>query len=279
VRKRVLSLPLAAACLALLAANAGYCQAPAGELLSLENYRLTFDEEFKTLSISARGPYTRWIAHTPWNGDFGDAQFVDPTPNFPFTIAPGGGLRIEARKGGDGKWRSGLICSRNSDGPHAVGFAQKYGYFEMRAKLPLGAGVWPAFWLIGVNKEHSSAEIDVMEEYGVDPRIYHAGLHIWRKAGASVEDGHAVTVPPGTLTGQFNDYGVRIDPRWIVFYFNRNEVWRTPTAPEFRQPFYILADLALGGGWPIDKVPSPSIMEIKYVRAYQEIPPLSGRKS
>jgi hypothetical protein len=51
----------------------------------------------------------------PWHGDFGDAEFTDPSPSFPFT-AENGILRIEARKGGDGTWRSGLLCSNDAEG-------------------------------------------------------------------------------------------------------------------------------------------------------------------
>lgn len=56
--------------------------------LNLDGYRLTFDEDFKEseLSVSAWGPGTRWIAHTPYAGDFGDARFADPTKDFPFDI-------------------------------------------------------------------------------------------------------------------------------------------------------------------------------------------------
>ncbi|MGL4289902.1 MAG: hypothetical protein ACRCVA_26355, partial [Phreatobacter sp.] len=73
------------------------------QALDLTGYTLTFGEEFDSLSVSPRGPGSRWIAHTPWNGDFGDARFADPTPGFPFTIE-NGVLRIEARKNADGIW-------------------------------------------------------------------------------------------------------------------------------------------------------------------------------
>src|SRR5689334_19082257 len=43
--------------------------------LSLDKFDLTFDDEFDDLNISARSPNSRWSAHTPWNGDFGDAVF------------------------------------------------------------------------------------------------------------------------------------------------------------------------------------------------------------
>ena len=77
--------------------------------LDLSDYRPTFEENFDRLDVSAWGPGTRWIAHTPWRGDFGDAAFADPTNDFPFTISSGI-LRIEARKeaagyGGPACWR------------------------------------------------------------------------------------------------------------------------------------------------------------------------------
>ena len=62
----------------------------------------------------------------------------------------------------------------------------------------------------------------------------------------------------------------RIDPDWVTFFFNRHEVWRTPTRAEYRQPMYILANLALGSGWPIDKTPNPSFMYIKSISTYEK---------
>ena len=121
-------------------------------MLDISRFHRTFVEQFDHFDVSAWGPSTRWIAHTPWNGDFGDARFVDPRPGFPF-VTEGGMLRIEARKLPDGHWQSGLIASRAGDGLQTHGFAQQYGYFEIETKLPPGAGTWPAFWLAGVTSK------------------------------------------------------------------------------------------------------------------------------
>jgi beta-glucanase (GH16 family) len=244
-------------------------QTPLGAQIDLSGYKLTFDDEFDQLSVSARSSSTRWIAHTPWNGDFGNAAFTDPAPGFPFTIE-NGVLRIEAQQDKTGHWASGLICSRAGDGPNAHGFAQQYGFFEVRAKLPPGPGMWPAFWLIGVDKSKYSSEIDVMEQYGAFPAIYHVGSQVHRGQAAPQTTGSPITVGERVMTSQFNTYGVSIDPSFIIFYFNRREVWRTVTTPEFQQPFYILVNLALGGGWPIDGAPNPSFMYVDYVRAYEK---------
>jgi beta-glucanase (GH16 family) len=255
-----------------LAAPLGACdQSPADPAdaardLDISAYTRTFEEGFERLDVSAWGPGTKWIAHTPWHGDFGDATFEDPTPGFPFQTASGI-LRIEARKDADGKWRSGLISSRDHDGPGGSGFAQQYGYFEMEAMLPRGSGVWPAFWLVGITPK-PRAEIDVLEYYGNAPDSYHANVHVWADDDGRYGDGKIVPIPHGSASEQFNRYGVRVEADWVTFFFNRREVWRTPTRPEFRQPMYMLANLALGSGWPIDKVPNPSFMYIKSIAAY-----------
>jgi beta-glucanase (GH16 family) len=237
-------------------------------ILDLSGYNLTFDESFDELSISAWGPGTRWIAHTPWNGDFGDAQFVDPAPEFPFTTEHGV-LRIEARRGADGRWRSGLIASTD---PSGNGFSQKFGYFEMRARLPKGPGLWPAFWLIANKQEHTSAEIDVMEHYGKFPDMYESVVHVWKKTelGRSYQALFRHGVPSGSLYDGFHTYGVSVEPDWTIFFFDRQETARTPTPPEHHQPMFMLANLAMGAGWPIDETPSPSFMYIDYIRAYQK---------
>ena len=235
--------------------------------LDIGAFHRTFDETFDRLDLSAWGPGTKWIAHTPWHGDFGDAAFADPGAGFPFTTA-GAMLRIEARKDEHGKWASGLISSRDHDGPGGAGFAQRYGYFEIEAKLPTGTGVWPAFWLVGITAQ-PRAEIDVFEYYGNAPNSYHANVHVWADDDARFGDGAIVPIPTGSAFDQFNRYGVLIDEAWVTFYFNRHQVWRTSTRPEFRQPMYLLANLALGSGWPIDKVESPTFMYIKSIAAYE----------
>lgn len=235
-------------------------------VLHLSDYRRTFVENFENFDVSAWGPGTRWIAHTPWAGDFGDAAFSDPEPGFPFQTASDI-LRIEARKDYDGKWHSGLISSRDKQGPQGQGFAQQYGYFEIETKLPPGPGTWPAFWLSSVDKS-PNAEIDVFEYYGNATASYHANVHTWVDGKQTFGDGKVVDIPPNSATDEFNRYGVSIDHDWVRFYFNRRQVWQTPTRPEFRRPFYILANLALGSGWPIDKTPNPSFMYIKSITAY-----------
>jgi hypothetical protein len=238
--------------------------------LDLTGYTMTFDDEFSKLDISSYGPGTQWIAHTPWNGDFGDAKFDNPGPGGPFSVSPRG-LVIKASKDAQGKWHSGLICSVDHDGPQGHGFSQKYGYFEMKAILPTGPGTWPAFWLIGTDKSTSASEIDVIEYYGAFDQYFHSTADVWsvKKDQKSKYWTKMTKVPHGILSSQFNTFGVLIEPKLTRFYFNRREIWSTATPPQYNQPMYILADLAIGGGWPFDKLSSPQNMVIQYIRAYQ----------
>ncbi len=238
--------------------------------LNLADYRLTFDEDFNApLSVSAWGPGTRWIAHTPSATDFGDAQFADPETNFPFTVT-NGILRIEAKKDG-GHWRAGLLSSVDSKGQ---GFSQKFGYFEMRAKFPKGLGTWPAFWLLGVpqlveprdKKTITQIEIDVVEEYGVAPNAFATTVHLWGPNNFHWGKGEPF-VAPG-ITDDFHTYGVMVEDDFTTFYFDGVEVRRDKTLKEAKVPLYLLVNLALGGGWPIDQTPNPSYLYVDYVRAY-----------
>ncbi|ASR09380.1 family 16 glycosylhydrolase [Rhizobium leguminosarum bv. viciae] len=247
----------------------------AQEPLNIDAYQLTFEESFDSLDVSAWGEKTsRWIAHTPWNGDFGDARFTDPAPGFPFTTDQGI-LKIEARKEADGTWRSGLLSSVN---PKGEGFSQQFGYFEARMKLPPGKGVWPAFWLIGLDRSKYTAEIDVLEYYGRAPYEFSMGFHIWRQSqgGQNSTGGYWQKVQDGILNSEYHTYGVDIQADKTSFYFDRKFIWSFDTPKEFHMPFYPLVNLALGSGWPIDETPNPSILLVDYIHVYQRKPTDAG---
>ncbi|HEX5319415.1 MAG TPA: family 16 glycosylhydrolase [Stellaceae bacterium] len=257
-----------------LSLDAQAAPAPA-KRLDLCAFDPTFTEDFDTLSVSPHGENgSRWIAHTPWNGDFGDAAFADPGRDFPFRVK-NGVLEIEARKNADGKWQSGLLASVT---PTGSGFSQRYGYFEMRAQLPPGPGTWPAFWLNSVlpqGSQQPGVEIDVIEYYGQFNNAYHSTVHIWDNVDStkSTQTDHVTNVWPGSLVTGFHNYGVDVEKDAITFYLDRRETWRTPTPPELQAPLMILVNLALGSGWPIDKTLNPSVMKVDYIHAFARRPP------
>lgn len=160
------------------------------------------------------------------------------------------------------RYISGLITSENS-------FSQTYGVFEMRAKLPRGQGLWPAFWLLPTSKKWPP-EIDVMEVLGQNINQYVTTLH------SKVEGKHVMTKIPAhavpNLSADFHTYGVEWGPKEIVFYFDDREVAREPTPADMHQPFYMLANLAVGGKWPGNpdaSTPFPATMQIDWIRAWK----------
>ena len=239
--------------------------------LDLSHYRMTFNETFHNLNASAYGPDGEWIAHTPWNGDFGNDTFDNPGPLGPFKTSPQG-LTITAYKDPEGNWHTGLLCSLVPTTKNPRGFSQRFGYFEMKAKLPDGPGIWPAFWLVGDSKINAP-EIDVMEYYGAFRGAYRITEHVWNHGQDVLGRSVPIDVPTGSLSAGYNTFGVLVEPKTTRFYLNRKEVWSTPTPVAYTQPLYLLIDLAIGGGWPYDKLASPQHMEVEYVRVYQAMNP------
>lgn len=239
-------------------------------LLDLAGFEPSFSEEFDRLDVSEWGCLTKWIAHTPWAGDFGSARFMPPGEAFPFTIRDGV-LTITARRRAGGSWQSGMLSAWDACNS---GFAQRYGYFETRMRMPEAPGFWPAFWLIGVDKSRGTAEVDVVEFLTHEPDRFSLGL--MKHPAKEGEERQSFTtkhvIEPGLLSRQFNTFGVEIAADATTFYLNRQPIWRAATPPEFDQPMYPLIS------FPADKnrmdkgTPDNVTMEVDYVRAYQRKP-------
>ncbi|QFT77342.1 glycoside hydrolase family 16 protein [Erythrobacter sp. THAF29] len=238
--------------------------------LDLTQFEPSFREDFDGLDVSEWGCLTRWIAHTPWGGDFGSARFAAPKEGFPFTTEDGI-LRIEAKRGEDGRWTSGMLSAWDACNS---GFAQKFGYFETRAKLPKAPGFWPSFWLIGVDNRRGSPEIDVFEFRTHEPGQFSLGVirHPSKTDSSKINATTKASVEPGMLSESFNTYGVEIAEDRTVFYLNREEIWRTETREEFHQPFYPLISFPADTSEMTDATPGSVVMEVDYVHAYKRKP-------
>jgi len=152
------------------------------------------------------------------------------------------------------EFTSGMISSQSS-------FWQTYGYFEIAAELPEGAGAWPAFWLLPVDNGWPP-EIDVLEAFGDQPDQVHSAV-----IGSS---GTAEAWSQVDTLGGAHTYGVLWTPYEITFYVDGVETMSTPTTSELHDPMYMLANLAIGGPWAGDADPSLSAeFRIDSIAAYQ----------
>jgi beta-glucanase (GH16 family) len=246
----------------------------AGRALDLTGARLTFADEFDRPSITGPDGGGPWFA--PIHGGFGEAKFLPPHPTEGPFFFNDGVLTIRLAKR-EGRWTSGIFQSVNAKGK---GFAQRYGYFEMRAKFPKGNGTWPAFWLKTVNqftdRSQTRAEIDIIEAYGAnDWSGYHATIHLWPAQFPRADQlqkhwwkGCYERVKRDLFNGDWHLYGGEIGPESVTIYYERQELGRFPTLPEFRHPLFILADLALHGEDP-RRTNEPADMQIDYIRVWQ----------
>ncbi len=245
--------------------------------LDLTGYHATFGDEFDRLNITADGGKGPWYA--PVHSSFGEAQFEPPGPAGPFKIVHGGplgiggsALAISANRD-KGGWRSGLIQTLDS---HGRGFAQQYGYFEMRAKLPKGQATWPAFWLLTQNgltdPTVTRGEIDVLEQYGSSPEKIHSSVHLWPAAARNAGGlpGHwykSEKIPVGDMSSAFHRYGVMLTPQWVITYYDGLETSRFPMLAQYRTPVYMLVDLTMHPKG-LAQATNPSVMLVDYVKAY-----------
>jgi beta-glucanase (GH16 family) len=237
--------------------------------------QLTFDDEFNTFTSSPNGS-VGWMTTYPYGGENaralplnGEAEYYSDSSvgTNPFSDT-NGILDITATPAVPGSnpyglpYTSGLITTYKS-------FAMTYGYFEIRAELPAGQGLWPAFWLLPTATGYQS-ELDVFEVLGNSPTTLYFTTHNLvpgEPAGIS----QALTVA-NTSTG-FHTYGVDWEPTTITLYIDGQVVATAPTPASMDSPMYMLANLAVGtsGSWPgapNSSTAFPATMQIDYVRAY-----------
>jgi beta-glucanase (GH16 family) len=157
-------------------------------------------------------------------------------------------------------YSSGLLTSKGS-------FSQKYGVFEIRAKMPRGKGLWPAFWLLPVNKGWPP-ELDVLEILADNPEKLYVSWHS-NAGGTHSSETKAVDVPD-TSVG-FHTYSVYWTRDTIAWFFDDIEIASKPTPQDFHEPMYMLVNLAVGGGWPgapDTTTQFPAKYTIDWIRAY-----------
>ena len=167
----------------------------------------------------------------------------------------------------------------------------QYGRMEVRARIPVASGAWPAIWLLGHEYEWpSGGEIDIMEFYriGGNPHILANAAWGNDKKWNAVWNSRKIpythfTEKDADWQSHFHVWRMDWDADHIRIYLDDellNDISQSETVngnlggnkSPFRSPEYILLNLALGGdnGGPIDKNALPMKYEIDYVRVYQK---------
>jgi len=156
------------------------------------------------------------------------------------------------------------------------------GRVEARIKLPAGQGLWPAFWLLGINIGAvgwpQCGELDIMENHGSNMTSTSSAMHGPGYSG-NTPFVHSYQLAAGSFAEDFHTFAVEWDSSRAVFFVDgkqhyviqRNDVERHGNWV-FGQPFFIILNLAVGGtfdGDPRSDVVLPATMLVDYVRVYQ----------
>jgi beta-glucanase (GH16 family) len=237
------------------------------------NYQLLWFDEFNS-TTSDKPSILKWTYQTG-GGGWGNNELQYYTQGLNSSVGDGL-MTITAKKEtvGDNEYTSSRMNS-----------AQNWLYvkIEVRAKLPQGAGTWPAIWMMPQHSAYgnwpNSGEIDIMEHVGTSMKRVHFSIHSERYNHKIGTQKTFVTTVPGVST-DFHVYGVEWLPDKINFTvdgvlkwtYNPSQFVACPTAKEwpFDKPFHLILNIAVGGwgGTPYSGFVSES-MQFDYVRVYQ----------
>ena len=167
-------------------------------------------------------------------------------------------------------YTSGIITSRDS-------FNFTHGYAEIRAKVPVGDGLWPAFWLLNKYYVGPQPEIDVMEIIGENPGQVAHTYHWTNAMGLPDKSSHRAQGGSGALGfgDGFHTFGVQWTHDTITWYVD-GQITASFESPDVSyQVMYVIANLAVGGDFntqAVDTSKLPADLIIDYIRVYQEKP-------
>ena len=260
-----------------------------------DDWRLVWSDEFNTEGR---------LSPSVWNYEQGyvrneEAQWYQTDNAF----CKGGFLVIEARKE-QGRRNPLYVCGSNdwrkkrefveytSSSVTTAGKKEfLYGRFEVRARIPVAKGAWPAIWTLGSNMEWPSCgEIDIMEYYQIKGAPHILANAAWGTDKQWGAKWNSKAIPYVYFTekdpnwaSKFHIWRMDWDEEAIKLYLDDELLNEIPlkdavngsigrgTNP-FMKPQYLLLNLAIGGinGGPIDESALPMKYEIDYVRVYQK---------
>lgn len=262
---------LGTALIVFLAGCGGVAPAPAATPIAAPpGWTLVWHDEFDGTTIDPAN-WTYDLGAGGWGN--GEAEFYTSRPEN--ARVENGLLIIEARQE---KYEDSYYTSARLKTQGLQSF--QYGRIEARLKVPSGAGLWPAFWMLGANFDGTNwpdcGEIDIMEYIGREPDLIlgtaHGpgysgalGMSQWNRQEYNIAD-------------DFHTYAIEWQADEIRWYYD-GDLYFTLTPDDlsgrtwvFDHPFFIILNLAIGGqlAGPIglDTV-FPAQLQVDYVRVFE----------
>ena len=159
-----------------------------------------------------------------------------------------------------------------------------FGRVDIRAKLPVAQGIWPALWMLGKKIDQTSwpacGEIDIMELVGKQPNKVHGTMHWGANTAARQSFTTTYTLPSGTYADKFHVYSMVWELDKIEIFmddisyckFDKSKVGSA--AYPFNEPFFFIFNVAVGGDWPGSPDATttfPQQMVVDYVRVFKKL--------
>lgn len=203
------------------------------------------------------------------SGGWGNNELQYYTNRVDNVTISGGTLKIIAKKEtySGSAYTSARLLTKDK-------FSFKYGKVEFSAKLPTGAGTWPAIWSLGNNFTTvgwpACGEIDFMEHVGNQQNKIFGTLHHPGHSGGNADGG---TVVISNASTAFHKYTVEWTSAFIKFSVDDVPFFTFPNTAllPFNQNFFLIMNVAMGGnfGGMVDPAFVSSTMEVDYIRVYQ----------
>jgi len=280
---------------AALVAPAAVPGAPAG-------FTTTWSDDFN--GAANTGIDGNWKYDTGPGSSFGTGEIETMTSSTSNVFQDGSGhLVLKALHSGSDPtsgWTSGRVETNAATfGAPAGGVVRMQASIQQpNLNTSNGAGYWPAFWMLGSTLRSgtpwpTSGEVDILEDINSRSSVFgtlHCGVNPGGPCNESTGIGSGERACSGCQTG-YHTYAVEIDRstspeqiRWYLdgnnyFTVRANQVDATTWANAVDHPFFIILDLAMGGGFPnafgggpFASTVSGGAMNIDYVAVYNKAP-------
>ena len=234
---------------------------------NVDTWSMVWSDEFEGNSLNQQvWSYNIGTGIGGWGNN--ELQYYTNSPNN--IDVSNGSLKITARQENfnGSNYTSSRIITNNL-------MEFKYGKIESRIKVPIGQGLWPAFWMLGANFETASwpqcGEIDIMEHIN-NESVTNGTVH-WNNNTGHAYKGSAVPFDEN----DFHVYAAIWDSTSVTFELDGHSYFRFPfiesnnTATIFQKEFFLLLNVAVGGNWPGNPdgtATFPASMEVDYIRIY-----------
>lgn len=240
---------------------------------SYPGYHLVWSDEF----TEAKLDNAVWNYETGGNG-WGNHELENYTSRPQNVFLSLGNLVIEARKEtyGTSQYTSARITTQGKK-------EFRYGRIDIRAKLPVSKGMWPALWMLGSNISSTPwpacGETDIMELIGKNPSQVVGSFHWKKEDGTEGTFNNVRNLETGDFSRQFHVFSLiwTSDSLQILVddlpYVKASKKDLSDGVYPFDGPFFFIFNVAVGGDWPgspDDTTPFPQHMFVDYVRVFQK---------